>query len=93
VLDTGKGMNAQKLADALLNAKNVVSSVYSEVPTYDRIVPILLEENGLNYLAEKCFLTPGVPVHPMLAHPSKGAISGFFCTLFILSFFGFFFLH
>jgi len=45
-------------------------SVDSELPSYDLVIPALLEF-GIGSLREKCQLTPGVPLKPMLAKPTK----------------------
>lgn len=42
----------------------------SELPTYDLVIPALLEF-GIDKLRKKCNLTPGVPLKPMLAKPTK----------------------
>jgi DNA ligase-1 len=42
----------------------------SELPTYDKVVPALLEF-GIDGLRDHCKLTPGVPLKPMLAKPTK----------------------
>jgi DNA ligase 1 len=51
-------------------AEEVVKAVFSELPSYDIVVPALLE-GGWENLRERCKLTPGVPLKPMLAKPTK----------------------
>ncbi|KAI9209046.1 ATP-dependent DNA ligase [Polychytrium aggregatum] len=63
-------MSKDKLENELASATAIVKQVYTELPTYDQIVPALLE-HGVHHLPEHCKLTPGIPLKPMLAHPTK----------------------
>ncbi|KAF9171779.1 hypothetical protein BGX21_006796 [Mortierella sp. AD011] len=65
-----KKTSKEKLQAELEEAASVVKSVYSELPCYDLIVPALLK-SGIKGLKEACKLTPGIPLKPMLAHPTK----------------------
>lgn len=71
VLHAKTGKKGAELADALSEAFDVVKQVFSECPTFDQIVPALLEA-GIDGLQERCKFTPGVPVKPMLAKPTTG---------------------
>lgn len=51
-------------------AVSILKSVYHELPNYDIIIPKLLEVGVMN-LEKHCHLTPGVPLKPMLAHPTR----------------------
>ena len=42
----------------------------SELPSYDKVIPALLDV-GIDKLRDICKLTPGVPLKPMLAKPTK----------------------
>ena len=42
----------------------------SELPSYDEVIPALLEV-GIDGLRQRCKLTPGIPLKPMLAKPTK----------------------
>ena len=44
----------RKAAESVL----IVKQVYSEIPNYDKIVPVLLE-HGVENLSKYCKLTPG----------------------------------
>ncbi|TFK41176.1 ATP-dependent DNA ligase [Crucibulum laeve] len=67
---TGKKWSNDQLTARLEKASDVIKSVYSELPTYDLVIPALLDV-GIDGLQEKCKLTPGVPLKPMLAKPTK----------------------
>lgn len=63
-------MNKERLAARLEEGANILKSVYSEIPSYDLVIPALLNA-GIDKLKEECKLTPGVPLKPMLAKPTK----------------------
>ncbi|KZM21698.1 ATP binding [Ascochyta rabiei] len=54
----------------LAEAESTLKTVYSELPSYEVIVPAMLE-HGLSNLRDNCRLQPGVPLKPMLAKPTK----------------------
>lgn len=49
----------------------IVKQVYSVLPVYDKLVPALLN-GGVWNLSKTCNFTPGIPIGPMLAKPTKG---------------------
>lgn len=55
----------------LEEAAKIVKQVYSVLPVYDKIIPVLLSD-GIWNLQETCNFSLGVPVGPMLAKPTKG---------------------
>eukprot|EP01134_Creolimax_fragrantissima_P004545 CFRG4545T1 len=75
------------LGETILNRKNtmiedkykeeeahnflLIRTAHCEMPNLKKIVHCLLN-HGVEALPEKCHITPGVPVEPMLAHPTKG---------------------
>ncbi|KAJ2920210.1 hypothetical protein MD484_g239, partial [Candolleomyces efflorescens] len=65
-----KKWSPEKLASRLEQGTEVMKAVYSELPSYDLVIPALME-GGIDGLREKCKLTPGVPLKPMLAKPTK----------------------
>jgi len=54
----------------LKRGEEVFKTVYNELPSYEVIVPAMLE-GGIWQLRETCKLQPGVPLKPMLAKPTK----------------------
>ncbi|TEA19327.1 DNA ligase 1 [Colletotrichum sidae] len=64
----GKGQ-VPKAAD-VEQAESILKTVYSELPSYDVIIPAMVE-HGIMKLREHCKLKPGVPLKPMLAKPTK----------------------
>ncbi|CEJ93870.1 Putative DNA ligase [[Torrubiella] hemipterigena] len=52
------------------NGESILKSTYSELPSYDVIIPAMME-HGIMNLREYCKLRPGVPLKPMLAKPTK----------------------
>lgn len=51
-------------------AVSTLKAVFNEMPNYDLIVPALLE-HGVFEISKYCKVTPGTPLKPMLAHPTK----------------------
>ncbi|KAK4441220.1 DNA ligase 1 [Sesamum alatum] len=60
-----------KVDNPLEEAAKIVKQVYSVIPVYDKIVPALLS-GGVWNLPKTCSFSPGIPVGPMLAKPTKG---------------------
>lgn len=56
--------------EELKKGEETFKAVYNELPSYEVIVPALLE-NGIWKLRESLKLRPGVPLKPMLAKPTK----------------------
>ncbi|KAK3717328.1 hypothetical protein QZH41_011566, partial [Actinostola sp. cb2023] len=71
VFDAAKILSSEELKKQLEEAVLTVKSSYCELPSYDKIIPAILD-HGIKELPKICYLTPGIPLKPMLAHPSKG---------------------
>ncbi|KAB8339227.1 hypothetical protein FH972_022161 [Carpinus fangiana] len=56
--------------DDLAKGEQIMKSVYNELPSYEVIVPAMIE-HGIFNLRDSCKLQPGVPLKPMLARPTK----------------------
>lgn len=84
--ETGRKGNKAPSTEQLANGESILKTVYrydvplcrscsclfcrSELPSYEVIVPTMLE-HGIFNLRENCKLQPGVPLKPMLAKPTK----------------------
>lgn len=56
---------------SLDEAASTVKQAYFQCPNFGLIVDAIIA-HGLDDLQEHCKVTPGVPLKPMLAHPTKG---------------------
>ena len=57
--------------DCICQAAKIVKQVCFVIPVYDQLVPALLT-GGVWSLPKTSGFTPGVPIGPMLAKPTKG---------------------
>ncbi|GAV09176.1 hypothetical protein RvY_18763-2 [Ramazzottius varieornatus] len=62
---------ADSRAEEFIQAVNIMKRGYNEHPNYDTIASALAK-GGLPEVERRCKIKPGIPVKPMLAHPSKG---------------------
>ncbi|KMQ49193.1 DNA ligase I [Trichophyton rubrum] len=65
-MDGGKPPSTDQLA----KGEDILKTVYSELPSYEVIIPAMLK-HGIFNLPDNCKLQPGVPLKPMLAKPTK----------------------
>ncbi|KAF3937851.1 hypothetical protein ABW19_dt0207591 [Dactylella cylindrospora] len=57
-------------ATDLVAAEKILKQVFSGLPSYEVIIPAMLE-HGIMNLKEHCTMQPGIPLKPMLARPTK----------------------
>ncbi|CAF1328207.1 unnamed protein product [Rotaria magnacalcarata] len=60
------------LKEHLDNGTHAVKDAFCQCPSYDILVDALVDKGGIDKLKDLCKATPGIPMKPMLAHPSKG---------------------
>jgi len=73
VVLTNKGsskFSQSQKEQAFTSAVEAVKAVYNQLPCYDLIIPALLQY-PIEELPDRCKMTPGIPLKPMLAHPTK----------------------
>ena len=66
-----RNVKMEALKERLGEAEQRLKSAYCQLPDYERVIPALLR-HGLEALSDHCSLTPGIPLKPMLAQPTKG---------------------
>ncbi|XP_063897462.1 DNA ligase 1 [Helicoverpa armigera] len=69
-LDAARGLSAEQFKARVDEAALVLKTTYCECPDLGQLVPALLA-HGLAALPAHCRLAPGLPLKPMLAHPTK----------------------
>ncbi|XP_032883668.1 DNA ligase 1 [Amblyraja radiata] len=65
------GMSGERRKAWIDEQTHTLKQTYCEMPDFGVIVPLILEK-GIAELPQHCRLTPGTPLKPMLAHPTRG---------------------
>ncbi|KAF4655613.1 tRNA ligase [Perkinsus olseni] len=63
--------SADKIALKMIELEAATKQAFCEVPSYDKLVDCLLSGADAAELSKACSVTPGIPVKPMLAKPTK----------------------
>jgi len=65
-------LNAEGLEKRYDSLEAAVKEAFSSLPSYDRVLEELSKGVSEEELVKVCAMTPGIPVSPMLAKPTKG---------------------
>eukprot|EP00047_Mylnosiga_fluctuans_P017463 m.61547 g.61547 ORF g.61547 m.61547 type:complete len:931 (-) comp7091_c0_seq2:406-3198(-) len=71
VLDASRGVHEDTFKTTLEQAALTLKDAFCRLPNFDHVVGAL-QKYGLSDLSSHCRVTPGVPIKPMLAHPTTG---------------------
>ncbi|KAM7536251.1 hypothetical protein Aperf_G00000083995 [Anoplocephala perfoliata] len=71
VLDASRRMKADVWKTHCDEVAGRIKQAYAQCPNYEMIVQSLLED-GPDNVHKQCCIRPGVPLRPMLAHPTHG---------------------
>ena len=63
--------DVDEMKKQLEEAAVAVKQAYHQCPNYERVIEAIIK-HGLKNLEDHCKVTPGVPLKPMLAYPTKG---------------------
>ena len=69
--ENSNNIENEKFKTKLTKNLILLQTAFCECPNYDKLIPALME-HGFENLSQHCYLTPGIPLKPMLAHPTKG---------------------